>query len=263
MNINLMLLTNLLLFSFVNSQFDLQYIGNYVSEVQESQREYCDSKYCLLDANQLFYTATQNTSVNPCDDFKEFSLGTFIKLRAISDRTNYNGFLSDLQFAHDEKHRKLLSEKVDEIKDTKVTKIMKFYFANCVNSKFIKANGTKVARDYLKSLGISFHPESDQSGFRMTKLLKSETKDTIFLFLKHELYRCQPNNKSKEVLCLKFHQSWKSPEAIFDGYREMLYEMNGVSNNMSYADELSSEFKAISHRLLQFYNLQVFFNSQF
>lgn len=239
----------------VAGQFDLQFIGDSVSELD---RDYCESKYCLLDANILFYAATQNASVKACDDFKEFSLGTFIKYRAVDDREQYNGLWGDVRTVHNEKQRKLLAEKINESKDSRVVKVMKKYFAQCVNATFVKGDGTKDFRDYFKSFGISIYPTVDQSNFNMSKVFDEEPEESTYLLLKHELQRCpHPNDDSKEILCLKSVGSWKNPELIFDGYADVLYEMNNIYKNASFGEYFQKEFKKISSRMLDFYRLQV------
>jgi hypothetical protein len=118
---------------FAEAQFQNQFIGNFVNESEASTRDYCGSKECLVDAEILFLAATQNLSVHPCDDFKEFALGTFIKYRALNDRYQYRGLQSDLDELYREKNRKVLSTGLSA-KDPRMFKVLKNYFANCVNS---------------------------------------------------------------------------------------------------------------------------------
>src|SRR5690349_8673314 len=79
------------------NSFELQYIGDSLSQEEATERKLCDTKYCLLDAQYLFYGATQNESVRPCDDFKEFAVGTLAKYQSVNDRIPYAGFLFDFQ----------------------------------------------------------------------------------------------------------------------------------------------------------------------
>lgn len=119
--------------SLVIGQFQSQFIGNFITEGEASTRHFCSSKECLVDAEILFLAATQNVTVRPCDDFKEFALGTFIKYRALNDRYQYRGLQSDVDDIYREKLRKVLSTKVKK-DDTRVFKILKNYFGKCVNS---------------------------------------------------------------------------------------------------------------------------------
>lgn len=68
------------------STFELQYLGDYLTDEEYQSLEKCDHKYCILDGDELFYAATQNSSVHPCDDIREFAMGTFWKYRAINER---------------------------------------------------------------------------------------------------------------------------------------------------------------------------------
>lgn len=119
--------------SLVIGQFQVQFIGNYITEEEESMRDFCNSKECLVDSEILFLAATQNSTVHPCDDFKKFALGTFIKYRALNDRYQYRGLQSDVEDIYREKLRKVLSSKVNK-DDTRMFKVLKNYFGKCVQS---------------------------------------------------------------------------------------------------------------------------------
>jgi hypothetical protein len=116
------------------AQFNLQYLGYYVSSEEEELRDFCESDYCLSDANDLFYSATQEAGVLPCDDFKEFALGVFIKFRALNDRYQKRGFLFDVSHAHWKRWRKVLKDEIDNEKDVRIFKIMKNYFKSFVDA---------------------------------------------------------------------------------------------------------------------------------
>jgi hypothetical protein len=83
-----------LLFSFLilklvnnsSSTFEHQFLGNYLTDEEYKNRELCSSHHCILDNDRLFYSATQNSSILPCDDFKEFAMGTFLQYRALNER---------------------------------------------------------------------------------------------------------------------------------------------------------------------------------
>jgi hypothetical protein len=142
----------LLCFGFIlcaKAEFELQFIGNYVNDVQAKQRDFCDSKYCISDSQILFYAATQNASVDPCVDFKEFSMGTLIKYRALHERYFAIGLLQDNQKMHDERQRKLLAKRIDQKNDARVFKVIKNFFAKCVDSSEFKV---KIAVIFLTLL---------------------------------------------------------------------------------------------------------------
>jgi hypothetical protein len=55
-----------------SAQFENQYIGDFLSPEEVENRTYCESKYCLIDAQLLFYAATQNKSVGERLDHRSF-----------------------------------------------------------------------------------------------------------------------------------------------------------------------------------------------
>lgn len=241
----------------ISAQFDLQYIGDYVTREDEAKRQFCDTKYCLLDADNLFNAATQNVTVQPCSDFKEFALGTFIKYRAINDRDRYNGFLLDVQAANHERQRKVLAAKVDN-KDTQLTKSMKIFFSKCVDSGYVRQNGIREMREYLKSNGLNFYPEETQSDFNLSKFFERLPEQALSILLNLKLERCYPlDGEENELLCLR-RQQLGTPELWYlIGYVEMLFEMNRVHLNSSFADKYKADFNDIARKQYLFYKLQV------
>ena len=127
-----------LFFFFVLSvnaaEFYLQYIGDSLNNEDAQTRDFCTTKYCIGDSQILFYAATQNISVEPCTDFKEFSMGTLIRYRALHERYFAIGLLPDTQRLHEERLRKLLASKKVKSIDPRVFKVMRNFFTNCVSS---------------------------------------------------------------------------------------------------------------------------------
>lgn len=243
------------LLSTNGQSFELQFIGDSVSEEDASNRDYCESRYCVRDGEILFSAASQNKSIEPCDDFKEFALGQFIKYRALNDRNRKNGFMLDVEAAHSERQRKVLSAKVKE-NDAIVVKVTKNYFAKCVDSRYSKLNGTQDNRDLLRSFGISVYPEKDQSKFIMSELFAKEPTLALLHFFRRRVRRCKhPNDETKEILCLSFF-TWGEPEAWFASLENLLYDMNNVHLNSSHLEKFVSDFKEIERQSYAFYKLQ-------
>lgn len=121
------------LVSIVNAGFDLQLIGDSVSKYEAEKKDLCGTKYCVLDSELLFTAATQNASVDPRVDFKEFALGNFIKFRALNDRYYSIGMRLKVRKSHDERFRKALASKITE-NEPRVFKVMKNFFKKCVTS---------------------------------------------------------------------------------------------------------------------------------
>lgn len=132
----------LILFCFVavKAEFELQYIGDSFNDNEAREREFCTTKLCIEDSQILFYAASQNVSVDPCLDFKEFSMGTFIKYRALHERYFAVGLQYDVKKAHNERQRKTLTAKIQE-SDSRIFKIMKNFFEKCVSSSELVSQG--------------------------------------------------------------------------------------------------------------------------
>ena len=119
---------------FVDCQFENQYLGHHFTfEEYNSQELACDTPICLRDAQLLLLQATQNKTVEPCDDIVEFAMGRFIKLAALNERYSYLGFDTEVYLLDWERQRKVLAA---TIKDTDIRpfRIAKNYYQNCVNS---------------------------------------------------------------------------------------------------------------------------------
>lgn len=130
-----------LIVASVHCEFDLQYIGDSLSDEEAAARTLCTTEYCIGDSQLLFYSATQNTSVDPCTDFKEFTMGTLIKYRALNERYFAIGLQQDVTKLHDERQRKLLAAPFNKKKDPRVFKAMKNFFSKCVSSSEFKFEG--------------------------------------------------------------------------------------------------------------------------
>ena len=114
-----------------NASKELKSLGNYT--INSDISEVCETKLCLLDANRLLDASTDLWTINPCSDFKEFSVGNFIRYKALHDRYDRIGFLYDTLSAHHGRLRKLLSAPIRET-ESFVSKIAKNFFQKCINS---------------------------------------------------------------------------------------------------------------------------------
>ena len=124
----------LLLLTIKASEFNLDYIGDSLSNEEADARDFCTRKYCVNDTEILFKATTRNASVDPCKDFKEFSMGSFIKDQELPERYFSIGLLPKTQRLHEERLRKLLESDVDEKNDPRVFKVIKNFFGKCVSS---------------------------------------------------------------------------------------------------------------------------------
>lgn len=121
--------------NFVLSQFVNQFVGKDLNDIRKQNKciDFCESKECLTDANLLFFAASQNSTIKPCENFLEFSLGNFIKFVVLNDRYLYKGLQSDVEDNQIQRYRKILSAK-SKPNETRIFKVIKNYFSKCVNS---------------------------------------------------------------------------------------------------------------------------------
>lgn len=123
------------------TEFNLEYVGDSLSNAEANARDFCVTKYCASDSEILFHAATQNTSVDPCTDFKEFSMGTFIKEQELPESYFSVGLLPETQRLHERRLQKLLEEN-DQKNDPRVFKVMKNFYEKCNSScEFRKFQG--------------------------------------------------------------------------------------------------------------------------
>ena len=133
--LKLIIVINIVPLLFVNcASFENQYLGHHFTLDQYNDLELaCDTTICLRDAQLLLLAATQNKTVEPCDDFIEFTNGNFIKFGALNERYKYLGFVNDLILQNWNRLRKVLAAPINA-DDIKPFKIAKNYFRKCVNS---------------------------------------------------------------------------------------------------------------------------------
>lgn len=234
---------------------DLQFIGDYVSEEEAKSRDFCETKYCLFDSQSLFLGATQNISIKPCEDFREFALGTFIKYKSVNDRDPYAGLLIDIQDIFYERLRKLLASAINA-NDSRVIKGIKSLYAKCVSSDYVNRNGVREIREYLKSYGLNFFPYSDQNDFNSSKYFEQEPDHAINTLLQIALVRFKDPSAPDGILRIKpFVQ--ENVVQRYSSYKDMLYDMNHIYSNGSYLEELKKQFSEIADKQFEFYKLLV------
>ncbi|KAG5685161.1 hypothetical protein PVAND_014353 [Polypedilum vanderplanki] len=144
-------------FSFKN-----QFIGNYsnyVTAEEELRRSFCNNYWCTNDAHYLFTKSSQYPNVDPCVDFKNFTVNQVEEVDVPDDRKLYRGFFSTVEDKYFERLRKVVAAKFDPIKDenSRIIKIVKNTFSQCLKSKHalrhIQAHKDIV--EHLQSLGGS------------------------------------------------------------------------------------------------------------
>lgn len=119
--------------------FQLQEWGNYLTDEEYQNRTVCATKVCVLDSDRFVNAATQNKSIQPCDDFTTFSMGEFYTTRVNNDRYSNIGFENDMQRELDQQQERFLKLSIDD-KDSKLFKILKKYYAKFSNSGLFQSS---------------------------------------------------------------------------------------------------------------------------
>lgn len=106
---------------------------NILSLEEYHKLELCQSKWCLRDANRISEDMSYNNSENPCDDFAEFTCGTFHKDRAYNERYESVGFDETYKKQVDEQRDRMLKVPIKG-DDVKAVKLAKNFYKRCLNS---------------------------------------------------------------------------------------------------------------------------------
>jgi hypothetical protein len=235
--------------------FQVQFIGQNLSTSQqhEGKEKFCESLWCIFDANILFTRSSQYFDANPCEDFKNFSIGTSMEVSVVNDRYIYRGLSSEIEFKYWEKLRRILVEKIKP-KENRVVKITKNIFQKCIKSEHVlrHIDGHREIISYLQSLGgspylshhISFNDHLfdfehyeiftarnsslmedtlwNNSDFSVKRLFKAEPSDSLWFLMSYELQRCL-DGKS---LCLTYISTSEWNEVVEKSVLEVLELMN-------------------------------------
>lgn len=137
----IILLISILKFTSISCQpspfgFNVQYIGSdrYVSKDEEQNRTFCENYWCTNDASMLFTQSSQYPNVDPCVDFKNFTIGKLFEVEQINDRNLYRGLQKNLEDRFYNRIRRVLSEKISETGDNRIVKVLKSTFKQCIKS---------------------------------------------------------------------------------------------------------------------------------
>lgn len=239
-----------------HDQIELQFLGDYISKEEATNRNLCDTKYCLSDANYLGLAATQNKLIRPCDDFKEFTVGTFIKYRSVNERDHYAGFSNDIDLEHIDRLRKTLEALEDE-ESVQITKTMAEIFAKCVDSNYVEKNGTEDVRKHAQSLGLHFYPDSNSEDFNLTSFIEKEPDSTLLALFQTRFYlrnKADPKDNINNLFTLQAF-AWEDTKSRLESYADMLYDMNQIYLKESQISQKKrKEFREIADKQLNFYN---------
>jgi hypothetical protein len=121
--------------------FKNQFIGHtrYVTPEEEENRNFCNNYWCTNDAHYLFTKSSQYPNVDPCVDFKNFTVNQVDEVDVPDDREQYRGFLTIGYNKMKERLRKVAAAKFDPIKDhnSRTIKVIKNTFQQCIKTPHV------------------------------------------------------------------------------------------------------------------------------
>lgn len=129
-----------------------------------------------------------------------------------------------------------------------------------INVEIVKQVGTSKMLEYLTAIGGSpFLNRStiwDSMNFDLKTVFEAEPADATSMILDHKLRKCSdPEDPSKEVLCLRFDSSWVNTNSSQVDMVELLLDMNDAylavesrkKNLKSQVDEAVNQFFAFNN----------------
>jgi hypothetical protein len=250
--------------------FKNQFIGHarYFSPEQEEMRTYCSNYWCTNDAHYLFTKSSQYPNVDPCVDFKNFTVNQVEEVDVPDDRKQFRGFQSITRSTFKERMRKVAAAKFDPIKDqnSRMIRVVKNTFRQCLKSphvlRHIQAHEDLV--DQLRAMGgspylskhVHFNPDkfnvTSDSGqwalwsnrvphdftdedrlwtggsFNMSKFFELEPATALNTFFNLEVGRCDDN-----AVCLK--RSLSPLDEFTDDHR--MFEFNQIREVLRTLDD--------------------------
>lgn len=119
---------------FGYGSFPIKYKGSTLSVDDYHKLELCVNKFCIEDSNRILLEMSYNKSVDPCEDFNEFTCGTFFKERAYNERYAFIGYEENYKRTVQEKRNRILKAPINDNEPT-TEKIMKTFHKQCINSR--------------------------------------------------------------------------------------------------------------------------------
>lgn len=211
--------------------FNNQFIYNSNASKITTKSPICDNFWCVNDANMLFTQSSQYKNVDPCVDFRNFTLSNTIEISQVNDRYIYRGLLVDTERKQLERNRKVLSAKVTG-SDNRIVKVVKGTYQKCLKSQhtFRHLEAHRDAIEYLEELGgspylskhKSFNPNRfdaavdykvdkfpvnldswNQSSFNLMDLFLKEPHHAMAVLLNLYVGRC-----NEDDLCMRISNEW-------------------------------------------------------
>lgn len=116
-----------------------------------SDNDACQTNDCIATAIRI--RDTIDSSVNPCDDFYQFSCGNYKKGLAIPD-DGYADILNDLENLIATQLKSVIEDE-HVTKESKVFELVSKFYTSCMNVEKIKELGMKQFDEILSKIGGS------------------------------------------------------------------------------------------------------------
>lgn len=107
----------------------------------------CFSKSCIKAANNILTNIDE--SVDPCEDFNEFSCGSFIRNKRIPDDATSEDTFSALRINLANQVADALERPINTKEDISATENAKLFYQSCLNETEIELNGLDAFRSVL------------------------------------------------------------------------------------------------------------------
>lgn len=120
--------------------------SNGSSIIRNKKAKICYREHCRRVANEILRSI--NVSVNPCDNFFEYSCGAWIKNHSIPEGRNQFSAITQLSM-NNEKILLEALEKDEPSTDSPTLKKVKNFYRSCIDTKTIDKRGKKPALNFI------------------------------------------------------------------------------------------------------------------
>lgn len=116
--------------------------------IRNHNAKVCTHEHCRRVSQEIIQSL--NESVNPCDNFYDYSCGSWIKRHSIPKERNQFSAIGELN----NNNEKLLIDalETDDPTDTPTLKKVKNFYRSCLDTKTIDRRGTQPALQFIRHL---------------------------------------------------------------------------------------------------------------
>ncbi|KRT83254.1 Peptidase, partial [Oryctes borbonicus] len=116
----------------------------------KNSKDACWTEECVSTAAKLL--TYLNKSADPCEDFYEFSCGTFMKFTNLPDEKQMISTITEIEDLVHEQLRTVIEEPI-QLNDSRATMLSKKYYKACVNTKRIEDMALTPLKTFLAQFG--------------------------------------------------------------------------------------------------------------